>query len=68
MDNITLSYGVPKDFLKKFKVENMRVSLSARNPFTITGWDYFDVEATKKNRDDGAYGMRSYNISVNFTL
>lgn len=68
MDNITLSYAVPKNFLKKFKVENMRVSLSARNPFTITGWDYFDVEATKKNRDDGAYGMRSYNISVNFTL
>ena len=68
MDNITLSYGVPKVFLKKFKVENMRISLSARNPFTITGWDYFDVEATKKNRDDGAYGMRSYNISFNFTL
>ena len=68
MDNISLSYAVPKDFLKKFKVQNMRISLTARNPFTITGWDYFDVEATKKNRDDGAYGMRSYNISFNFTL
>ncbi|MEY8488203.1 SusC/RagA family TonB-linked outer membrane protein [Parabacteroides sp. ASD2025] len=68
MDNITLSYGVPKDFLKRLKVQNMRISVSARNPFTLTGWDYFDVEATKKNRDDAAYGMRSYNISVNFTL
>lgn len=68
MDNISLSYAVPKDFLKKFKVQNMRISLTARNPFTITGWDYFDVEATKKNRDDGLYGMRSYNISFNFTL
>lgn len=68
MDNITLSYGVPKDFLKRLKVQNMRISVSARNPFTLTGWDYFDVEATKKNRDDQLYGMRSYNISVNFTL
>lgn len=48
MDNISLSYAVPKDFLKKFKVQNMRISLTARNPFTITGWDYFDVEATKR--------------------
>lgn len=68
MDNITLSYGVPKDFLKRLKVQNMRISVSARNPFTLTGWDYFDVEATKKNLDDQLYGMRSYNISVNFTL
>lgn len=68
MDNITLSYGVPKEFLKKFKVQNMRISLSARNPFILTGWDFFDVEATQKHREDKLYGSRSYNISFNFTL
>ena len=61
MENITLSYTVPKSFLQKFKVQNMRLSLTARNPFVITKWDFGDVEG-------GDYTMRSYNISVNFTL
>ena len=61
MENITLSYNVPKSFLKKFSVQNMRLSVSARNPFVITGWDFGDVEG-------GDYTMKSYNLSVNFTL
>ena len=61
MDNITLSYNVPKTFLQKFKVQNMRLSLTARNPFVITKWNFGDVEG-------GDYTMKSYNISVNFTL
>ena len=61
MENITLSYNVPKSFLKKFSVQNMRLSVCARNPFVITGWDFGDVEG-------GDYTMKSYNLSVNFTL
>lgn len=61
MENITLSYSVPKSFLQKFKVQNMRLSLSARNPFVITKWNFGDVEG-------GDYTMKSYNISVNFSL
>ena len=61
MENITLSYNVPKTFLSKFKVQNMRLSLSARNPFVISNWSFGDVEG-------GDYTMRSYNLSVNFTL
>ncbi len=61
MENITLSYNVPKTFLQRFNVQNMRLSLSARNPFVITKWNFGDVEG-------GDYTMKSYNISVNFTL
>ena len=61
MENITLSYSVPKSFLQKFKVQSMRLSLSARNPFVITKWNFGDVEG-------GDYTMKTYNISVNFTL
>lgn len=66
MENITLSYSLPQEFLKKFKVQNMRISLSARNPFVITGWNFYDVEDDAF--DDNKYAMKSYNISVNFTL
>lgn len=61
MENITLSYNVPKNFLKRFAVQNMRLSLSARNPFVISSWDFGDVEG-------GDYTMKSYNLSINFTL
>ncbi|MFQ9021958.1 MAG: hypothetical protein ACLR6J_12705 [Parabacteroides merdae] len=44
MENITLSYSVPNNLLKKFSVQNMRFSLAVRNPFVITGWDFGDPE------------------------
>lgn len=31
MENITLSYSVPNNLLKKFSVQNMRFSLAVRN-------------------------------------
>ena len=61
MENITLSYDVPKNFLKKMSVQNMRFSASVRNPFVITGWYFGDPEG-------GDTTMRTVNFSVNFTL
>jgi TonB-linked SusC/RagA family outer membrane protein len=66
--DVTLSYSVPKSFLKKFNLQAMRLSLSAHNPFTFTSWDFFDVEATQSNRDNTAYGRKSFNVGVNITL
>ena len=53
MDNISLSYAVPKDFLKKFKVQNMRISLTARNPVHHNRLGLFRCRSHEKNRDDG---------------
>ncbi len=61
MENIALSYNVPKSFLNKFKVQNMRLSLSIRNPFVISSWSFGDVEG-------GDYTMKSCNLNVNFSL
>jgi TonB-linked SusC/RagA family outer membrane protein len=66
--DITLSYSLPKSLLQKIKVQGMRVSLSAHNPFTFTSWDFYDVEATQTNRNNTAYGRKSFNIGVNITL
>jgi TonB-linked SusC/RagA family outer membrane protein len=61
MDNITLSYNVPKTFLKRILVQDMRVSMSVRNPFVITGWKFGDPEG-------GDITLRTFNVGVNFTL
>ena len=61
MENITLSYNVPKHLLKKIAVQNMRFSLAVRNPFVITGWDFGDPEG-------GDTTLRTVNFGVNFTL
>ena len=54
---------VPNNLLKKFSVQNMRISLMAvRNPFVITGWDYLVI------RKDGDTTLRTVNFGVNFTL
>lgn len=62
IDNISLTYNVPKSFINRFKVQDMRLSLSARNVAVISpGWKFGDVE-------EGDWTPRSYSISVNFSL
>ena len=62
LDNITVSYNVPSNFLKKFYVQNMRVSMSVRNVAVFSPhWDFWDPET-------GVPTPRTYNLSVNFTL
>lgn len=61
MENITLSYNVPQNFLKKIAVQNMRFSLAVRNPFVLTKWQFGDPEG-------GDTTLRTVNLGVNFTL
>lgn len=61
MENISVSYNVPKKFLQKISVQNFRVSLSVRNPFVISKWNFGDPEG-------GDTTMKSYTLGVNFTL
>lgn len=62
LDNITLSYNVPVGFLRKFSVQNMRLSMSVRNVAVFTPhWDFWDPETKVPT-------PRSFNLGVNFTL
>ncbi|WP_200814350.1 hypothetical protein [Parabacteroides sp. Marseille-P3160] len=63
LDNITASYNVPPKFLKKFFVQNMRLTLSVRNAaMWAPEWDFGDPESGADPTP------RTYNLSVNFTL
>lgn len=46
LQNASLSYTFPKSLLKKYLIENLRVSVNVDNAFVITEWDYFDPENT----------------------
>ncbi|MDD4515831.1 TonB-dependent receptor [Massilibacteroides sp.] len=62
LENVTFSYNVPKNLLKKLSVQNMRLSLSVRNVAVFAPhWDFWDPEKSEPT-------PRTYNISVNFSL
>ena len=74
LDNITLSYNVPKTFLKKFSVQNMRFSASVSNVAVFSPhWDFWDPErgwnyGDNKAGEESTPTPRTFNLSVNFTL
>ena len=62
LDNITLSYNVPSNFLKKYSIQGMRLSMSVRNVAVFAPeWKYWDLET-------GSPTPRSFNLGINFTL
>lgn len=46
MDNISLSYSLPKRICQKIYAEDIRFTGSVRNVFVISGWEYWDPEIT----------------------
>ena len=61
MENIYLSYSVPKNILQKLDIQSARFTLSVRNPFVLTKWYFGDVE--------GSYSVaRTFNLGINISL
>lgn len=46
MDNISLSYTLPKYICQKISAEQIRFTSSIRNAFVISSWEYWDPEIT----------------------
>ncbi|MBQ3996524.1 MAG: TonB-dependent receptor, partial [Bacteroidales bacterium] len=49
--NITLGYNVPKSFLNKFKVDNVRVYVNIQNLYTFTKYTGYDPEVGASTQD-----------------
>ncbi|MFV0605553.1 MAG: SusC/RagA family TonB-linked outer membrane protein, partial [Niabella sp.] len=63
LDNIALSYVVPKSWLNTIKVESLFISASVRNvTFWAPHWDFGDPESGAQPTP------RTYNLSLNLTL
>ncbi|MDR0558678.1 MAG: SusC/RagA family TonB-linked outer membrane protein [Prevotellaceae bacterium] len=62
LENVALSYQVPRHFSKRFHVQDMRLSFSIRNAAVwAPQWNFGDPEG-------GDITPRTYNMSINFTL
>lgn len=62
LDNISVSYNVPKEFLKKISLQQMRLTITGRNMAVWSPhWNFWDPE-------NGSLSPRSFNFGVNFTL
>ncbi|MDR1098255.1 MAG: SusC/RagA family TonB-linked outer membrane protein [Tannerella sp.] len=62
LDNVSVSYNVPKIFLRKIFVQQMRLTVTARNMAVWSPcWNFWDPE-------NGSLSPRSFNCGINFTL
>ncbi|MDR1883045.1 MAG: TonB-dependent receptor [Prevotella sp.] len=66
LQNVMLSYRLPSAFLKKYRINNLKVYVSGENLFTITDWDGWDPE-TGTGLETGAYPLlKTYSVGINF--
>ncbi len=70
LDNISLNYTVPKDFLKKFNIENMSVYGTVKNvALWAPDWEFNDPESYNPNSpNDFGNTSRTYTLGVNLTF
>ena len=55
LKNITLGYTVPKKWINKVGIENVRVYCNIQNLLTITGYDGYDPEVGASTADSNGY-------------
>jgi len=78
LKNITLGYTVPKAFLQRFKVENVRLYCNIQNLWTITKYSGYDPEVGASTQDSTGltYGLDNgrypsptmYSFGLNITF
>ena len=67
LQELSLSYNLPQDWLKKIFISRAKVYISATNLFTITSWDGWDPEIGMGLTYNTNYPtQKNYTIGVNF--
>ena len=65
LQDLTLSYNVPKSIMQKIKLERLKIFANGKNLLTFTDWDGWDPE-TGTGLDAGAYPLlKSYSFGLN---
>jgi hypothetical protein len=68
LQDVTLSYALPSEWLKSMKINNLKVYVTGKNLLTISDWDGWDPE-TGTGLTETAYPlMRSYTLGINFSF
>ncbi|WP_245832368.1 TonB-dependent receptor [Massilibacteroides vaginae] len=62
LENISLSYNVPKEITQRVSVQNLRLSMSVQNPLVwAPDWDFWDPEG-------GSVTPRTFTFGISVTL
>mgnify|MGYP003670291501 CR=1 FL=1 len=65
LQNVTLSYSIPKHILAKIKLNRAKLFVNGKNLVTLSDWDGWDPE-TGTGLDRGAYPLlRNYTVGLN---
>lgn len=68
--NITLGYTMPKSFLKKIHLNNLRINASVENLYNFNNWPKgINTELTAKSGNGGMYPLlRTFSLGLNITF
>lgn len=61
LQEVSLTYRIPKSLSAKLNVSNARVYLNVSNPILLTSWDYWDPESLSP-------APRTFTFGINFSL
>lgn len=61
LQNASVGYVLPKRFLSRFSIENLKLSFNVDNGFVVTDWKYFDPE-------NAGTSPRIFTFGVDITL
>ena len=66
IQNIALGYTLPKNWLKKLKIENARIYANIKNVYTFTGYDGYDPEigSTQAQYSYSGQSMLMYGVDT----
>lgn len=64
--SMSLAYNLPKKLIRKWKLQNVKLSVSASNPFCFTGFKLWDVELRENGFSYPIQKSYSVGLNVNF--
>lgn len=69
LKNVEIGYSLPKNVLKKLRIEKCRIYAGVQNAFTITGFKGWDPERPASNISTDVYPqVRVYNFGLNLNF
>lgn len=64
IDNVSLTYNLPKSLIERVQVDRCRISFVASNPYVFTSWSWMDPE----RGSTWGYTPSTYSLKLNLTL
>ena len=69
LKTLSLTYTLPRRWLRNLTIENARLTFSCQNVFTITSYSGFDPEVDINGIDASRYPIsRTFNMGINFNF